>query len=296
MPFWRFTLFTLIGCIPWVLMLTLAGRAVGDNWEDLQKQLHYFDYALVVAIVGGVVWLVVRHRAAPRAGRGQASRRPRRGRGGGLTVDAEAMRRFAVERVEALFNRGELDRVEEFVTPDFVNHEAWPGEDPGYEGFRLRLRRLHEAISDLHMEVHEVLAEGDLVAYRATLSGTHTGRAARHPGDRDAPSASSTCTCCACATGWRASTGPRATTSGCSSSSGSSPGPAGPGSGSGGPSMRVEAPGVVEGLELVVPADRRLVDQDLGERVAPRQLDQPAARVDVVPAAGRPPRSRRPWP
>jgi len=90
-------------------------------------------------------------------------------------MDLEAMKRFARERVETLFNRGELDRVEEFVTPDFVNHEAWPGEDPGYEGFRLRLRRLREAIPDLHMEVHQVLAEGDLVAYRATLSGTHGG-------------------------------------------------------------------------------------------------------------------------
>jgi steroid delta-isomerase-like uncharacterized protein len=90
-------------------------------------------------------------------------------------MDADAMKRFALERVEALFNRGEIDRVEEFVTPDFVNHEAWPGEDPGYEGFKLRLRRLHDAISDLRMEVHEVIAEGDLVAYRATLSGAHTG-------------------------------------------------------------------------------------------------------------------------
>jgi len=62
MPFWRFTLLTLIGCIPWVLMLTLAGRAVGDNWEDLQHNLHYVDYALALAIVGGVAYLVVRHR------------------------------------------------------------------------------------------------------------------------------------------------------------------------------------------------------------------------------------------
>jgi membrane protein DedA with SNARE-associated domain len=62
MPFWRFTILTLIGCIPWVLMLTLAGRAVGDNWEDLQKQLHYFDYALIVIIIGTIAWLVVRHR------------------------------------------------------------------------------------------------------------------------------------------------------------------------------------------------------------------------------------------
>ena len=90
-------------------------------------------------------------------------------------MDPEGMRRFARERVEVLFNRGELDRVEEFVTEDFVNHEAWPGEDPGYEGFRLRLRRLREAVPDLNMEVHESLAEGDLVAYRATLTGTQTG-------------------------------------------------------------------------------------------------------------------------
>lgn len=90
-------------------------------------------------------------------------------------MDAEAMKRFARERVEALFNRGEVDRIEEFVTPDFVNHEAWEGEDPGYEGFRIRMKRLHAAFSELHMEVHEVIAEGDLVAYRATLSGVHSG-------------------------------------------------------------------------------------------------------------------------
>ena len=66
MPFWKFTVLTVIGCIPWVLMLTLAGRAVGDNWEDLQKQLHYFDYALVLAIVGGAVYLVVRQRRRKR--------------------------------------------------------------------------------------------------------------------------------------------------------------------------------------------------------------------------------------
>ncbi len=90
-------------------------------------------------------------------------------------MEPEAMRRFAVERVEALFNRGELERVEEFVTEDFVNHEAWPGEDPGYEGFRLRLRRLRDAFPDFRMTVEDVLADGDLVAYRATVTGTHRG-------------------------------------------------------------------------------------------------------------------------
>jgi membrane protein DedA with SNARE-associated domain len=64
MPPLRFTLLTTIGCIPWVLALTLLGRAVGDNWDEVQKQLHYVDYALVAAIVLGIVWLILRRRTA----------------------------------------------------------------------------------------------------------------------------------------------------------------------------------------------------------------------------------------
>lgn len=62
MPFGRFTLYTLVGCVPWVLMLTLAGRAVGDNWEDLQHTLHLFDYVLVAGIIAGIAWLLIRRR------------------------------------------------------------------------------------------------------------------------------------------------------------------------------------------------------------------------------------------
>ncbi len=62
MPFWRFSVLTLIGCIPWCLLLAYAGLAVGDNWEALQKQLHWFDYAVAAAILVALVWLVVRYR------------------------------------------------------------------------------------------------------------------------------------------------------------------------------------------------------------------------------------------
>jgi membrane protein DedA with SNARE-associated domain len=62
MPFWRFTAYTLLGSIPWVLMLAIVGEKVGDNWEDWRHKLGYLDYVVLAAIVVGVVYLVVKRR------------------------------------------------------------------------------------------------------------------------------------------------------------------------------------------------------------------------------------------
>jgi membrane protein DedA with SNARE-associated domain len=70
MPFWRFTVFTTLGCIPWILMLTLIGREVGDNWERWKDSLHYVDYAVVALLALGAIWLFVRRR------RGNAAAEP----------------------------------------------------------------------------------------------------------------------------------------------------------------------------------------------------------------------------
>jgi membrane protein DedA with SNARE-associated domain len=62
MPFWRFTVLTLLGCIPWVLMLGLVGKSVGDNWEEWRDKLHYIDYAVLAAILVLAVYLLLRWR------------------------------------------------------------------------------------------------------------------------------------------------------------------------------------------------------------------------------------------
>src|ERR687893_632353 len=56
MPFWRFTVLTTAGCIPWVLMLGIVGREVGDRWEEWREYLHYGDYVVLAAIVAGLVY------------------------------------------------------------------------------------------------------------------------------------------------------------------------------------------------------------------------------------------------
>jgi membrane protein DedA with SNARE-associated domain len=62
MPFWRFTALTAAGCVPWVLMLAIVGREVGDNWEQWRDKLHYLDYAVVIALAAGVAYLLLRRR------------------------------------------------------------------------------------------------------------------------------------------------------------------------------------------------------------------------------------------
>jgi membrane protein DedA with SNARE-associated domain len=54
MPFWRFTLFTLLGCIPWVLALGALGDGVGSNWTQWKDHLRYVDYAVVAAAAVGI--------------------------------------------------------------------------------------------------------------------------------------------------------------------------------------------------------------------------------------------------
>jgi membrane protein DedA with SNARE-associated domain len=62
MPFWKFSLLTLAGCVPWIFMLTFIGKQVGANWEDWKNSLHYVDYAVLAALVLGALYLVVRWR------------------------------------------------------------------------------------------------------------------------------------------------------------------------------------------------------------------------------------------
>jgi membrane protein DedA with SNARE-associated domain len=62
MPFWRFTLYTALGCVPWVLALTLLGVQVGSNWDQWHKRLEFLDYLVAAVIIAGILYLIVRRR------------------------------------------------------------------------------------------------------------------------------------------------------------------------------------------------------------------------------------------
>jgi hypothetical protein len=55
-----------------VLAWAIVGKQVGSDWDDLQEKLHYVDYAIVAAIVIGIVYLVARRRGGKPAAESNA--------------------------------------------------------------------------------------------------------------------------------------------------------------------------------------------------------------------------------
>jgi membrane protein DedA with SNARE-associated domain len=67
MQFGRFTLFTVLGLLPWVCGLAAAGYALGTQWDTVVKYFLPITIAAAVVVVSTVAWWVVRRLRARRA-------------------------------------------------------------------------------------------------------------------------------------------------------------------------------------------------------------------------------------
>lgn len=67
MPFWRFTLYTALGCVPFVLALALLGVVAGENWETVRHVLEPASWAIAVVVAVAIVVVIRRRWTAVRA-------------------------------------------------------------------------------------------------------------------------------------------------------------------------------------------------------------------------------------
>jgi membrane protein DedA with SNARE-associated domain len=63
MPFWRFTVLSLIGSTPWVIALAFAGYEVGGEWTHIREGFQYVDYAVLALVVFGIAYIGLRRRS-----------------------------------------------------------------------------------------------------------------------------------------------------------------------------------------------------------------------------------------
>lgn len=77
--------------------------------------------------------------------------------------------------LEGIFNLGQLEIADELIDPNYINHDASPGQSAGPEGVKHVARIYRTAFPDLHLSVERMIGEGDLVAVQVNEEGTHRG-------------------------------------------------------------------------------------------------------------------------
>jgi membrane protein DedA with SNARE-associated domain len=61
MPRAKFHIYTFLGSWPWCLALAYFGMKLGENWRELGKYFHQFDFVIGGLLLIGAVWFVRSH-------------------------------------------------------------------------------------------------------------------------------------------------------------------------------------------------------------------------------------------
>jgi membrane protein DedA with SNARE-associated domain len=67
MPFWRFTVYTFLGVLPWTFALAGLGFLLGQQWELVERYFRPISLAVAVLVVAGGAWWLLRRRSRARA-------------------------------------------------------------------------------------------------------------------------------------------------------------------------------------------------------------------------------------
>lgn len=82
----------------------------------------------------------------------------------------------AIRKIYEVFSGGDPSVINQIVAAGAVDHEGMPGIDTsGPEGMKRLIAVFRSAFPDLKMSAEDMIADGDKVAARVTMRGTHKG-------------------------------------------------------------------------------------------------------------------------
>jgi steroid delta-isomerase-like uncharacterized protein len=89
-------------------------------------------------------------------------------------MSTQANEKIVRDWVEAGCNNGDLAMVDTHYAPDYVGHG--PGPDVvGAEAFKQFVMMWRTGFPDFHMTIEDLIAAGDQVVWRVTITGTQYG-------------------------------------------------------------------------------------------------------------------------
>jgi predicted ester cyclase len=89
-------------------------------------------------------------------------------------MDRKDIERLVRRWTQEAIAEGRVDVFDELLAQDVVDRS---GVTPtvGVESFKVRAGGVRAAFSDIHIAVDDLVADGDAIAWRWTLTGTHVG-------------------------------------------------------------------------------------------------------------------------
>jgi len=90
-------------------------------------------------------------------------------------MSTEENKRLVRRYIEEIVNTGNVDKIAEFVSPDYIEMDDRTGQSRGVEGAKSHVLGVRETYPDLRLTIGQQIAEGDWVATRITARGTHLG-------------------------------------------------------------------------------------------------------------------------
>jgi predicted ester cyclase len=91
-------------------------------------------------------------------------------------VSAEEKNKALVRKFfEEAWGKGNVAAVDEFMAAEYVEHPRPYTLPPGTEGLKQLIAAYRTAFPDLKMTLDDIFAEGEMVAFRCSVSGTHLG-------------------------------------------------------------------------------------------------------------------------
>lgn len=78
------------------------------------------------------------------------------------------------EFIQRVFNEGDISYAEKMLADDFVDHSPMPGSAGDKAAAIAMFTMMREQTPDMHIQVDDVVASGNKVAVRSTMTGTDT--------------------------------------------------------------------------------------------------------------------------
>ena len=88
-------------------------------------------------------------------------------------MSIEKNKELIIREVEGIYNAKDISVADQIYSPDFVKHTPNAPRAVTFAQLKKDVAEIYEAFPDLNLNIDDLIAEGDKVAMRWTLSATH---------------------------------------------------------------------------------------------------------------------------